>query len=972
MNEQNTLFHDFAYEWITREHGLPSHQIHQMLFLERMLWLATPNGLAVFDGEQVRVLDQKNGLLTHGIRGLARDGDYILVCSDIGVDILDAKSMNLVTNISTVDLGLGCCEGAMKVSSNNYILACANGLRIWDTQSQQLKLLNSPVDDDFIVNMVCFDQNTILIQSKNSGLWLYQEDKFQPFVRKALAKYGTPKKIFQQQGFIWLITDSFVIQLDTDFHIIESIALPKDFEDTRAVYYTDIGELYLANSRSLIVMTSQQGQWQINRLINDDVLVNTMSQDTYGNLWIATDFSGLMKVSALTRWITCYRSERKNSILSIQSFSPLLLPIDDINHLEDAEVENHLLVGGTGYSFFVPKQLPELSQEIISLRGLSCWDLNYFSDLGFWAATDKGLIQFDSIDQVYVKRLVDENLGAGRCLARFQNNIIYGNVSGLYLYQVKEKVVSPLHGTNQHSIGYVYAIKAINPSSFYIATLGNGVWLYNCISQKLQKAFSSVDLFNVYAIDIDSHNRTIIAADNKVWLIDNESMEQLLQVDESVAAWCAHWHSPTEIVLGTSQGLKLFNLVGKKCSFIIENYPKQKFWEFTTTRSLLKQNNAQYWCGLNEGLQSVNIMELAEKIKPPVPEIKNIECDDVLNSRPGFIELREGSWCLKIRLGSFWLWQEHALHYQYRVVGLHSSWHKLDGSLIELTTLPAGEYILEVTVTSSLAQASQSHQLLKITVKNAHFWGKFSAKASSGFNAAIDKYRTLRQLSSMRHEYEKMEHHIQQRTLELSDANNALSKLNTKLENLSNRDQLTGLYNRRYFFEQLDSEIKRAMRDEKKLTVMMIDIDFFKPYNDNYGHLEGDICLTTVAQALQSNFVRSGELIARFGGEEFIVLIHNTDEINALALANKCVQSVLNLQLPHEHSDCEKYVTISIGLATQVPSYQQGTDSWSVYRQQLINQADQALYLAKSNGRNRAQYQDLPEIQENIDNKPLI
>jgi diguanylate cyclase (GGDEF)-like protein len=969
MDSRDTLFHDFPYEWVTREHGLPSHQIHQMLFLERMLWLATPNGLAVFDGEQVRVLDQKHGLLTHGIRALASDEHHLLVCSDRGVDKLDAKSMTLLENISTVDLGLGCCQGAMKVASNKYLLACANGLRVWDTATSEIKALNSALDHEYIVNMVGFDQHAILIQSKHSGLWLYQQEQLKPFVRQTIAEFGTPKRISQQAGFIWLMTDNFVIQLDSDFHIIESIALPNDFDDVRAVFYNELGELYIANNRHLVVMEKQQDDWQVIRHVNDDVLVNTISQDSYGNLWIATDFSGLMKISALNHWIKSYRSERNNSILSLQCVEPSLLSFDD----SEARILNdHLLVGGTSFSFYLPGQLPSQAIEIVGLRGLACWDLNYFADIGFWAATDKGLMQFDNIDQYYIRRLSDENIGAGRCLTRFENSIIYGSVSGLFRYEIAEKALSPILDNNQSSIGYVYSIKAVSKTLLYITTLGNGIWLYQCEEKKLQQLFQQIHLSNVYAVDIDSQCRIMLAADNQIWLIENDHPEKLLEVEESVAAWCAQWYSPSEILLGTSEGLKIFDLNTKTISFIIDSFPKHKFWEFTTTRSLLTGADGLYWCGLNEGLQSVNLRQLANAIAPPVPEVKSLVSNTKLKKTPGAIELEEGSWSLQIRFGCFWLWQEYSLHYQYRVVGLHSSWHKMDGSRIELTTLPVGDYILEVSVNSSLAQSEQSHQLLKISVKSQRLYGRLYLAVANWFNAMMSKYRALKQLSSIQQNYEEMEERIQQRTKELFDANQALSLLNVKLENLSNRDQLTELYNRRYYFEQLDTEIKRAMRDEKPLTVMMIDIDFFKPYNDNYGHLAGDVCLQKVAKALQKHFYRSGELLARFGGEEFIVLIHNTDAENSLKIAKKCVKAVSNLAIPHDYSGCEKYITISVGLSTQIPVYHQGSSGWVDYRQQLINQADEALYAAKSNGRNQVQcYADtsLENTEINFDEK---
>ena len=177
--------------------------------------------------------------------------------------------------------------------------------------------------------------------------------------------------------------------------------------------------------------------------------------------------------------------------------------------------------------------------------------------------------------------------------------------------------------------------------------------------------------------------------------------------------------------------------------------------------------------------------------------------------------------------------------------------------------------------------------------------------------------------------------------------NHLALKLKTDLlEEMSHMDGLTHIANRRQFDETLLRESQRLARNGKPLSLIMLDIDFFKPFNDHYGHGQGDICLQKVAQALQSVVRRPGDLLARYGGEEFVVLLPETGERGTLRVAEQLRQSVEALAIKHEYSSVADHVTISIGAVSGwAQNHQQA--------EQMLKQADDALYLAKENGRNR-------------------
>lgn len=185
---------------------------------------------------------------------------------------------------------------------------------------------------------------------------------------------------------------------------------------------------------------------------------------------------------------------------------------------------------------------------------------------------------------------------------------------------------------------------------------------------------------------------------------------------------------------------------------------------------------------------------------------------------------------------------------------------------------------------------------------------------------------------------------LQARLLELD--NERIHQLADELERLSFLDGLTGLANRRYFDRTFDRAWRSGMREQKPLSLIMLDVDFFKRYNDHYGHQQGDFCLQEIARSLSFVSARPTDLAARYGGEEFVLLFPQTDNLAARHLAERIINKVRDLQMPHETSDCASVVTVSAGIATVIP----GPD---VDREALMQAADQALYSAKAQGRNR-------------------
>jgi diguanylate cyclase (GGDEF)-like protein len=225
-----------------------------------------------------------------------------------------------------------------------------------------------------------------------------------------------------------------------------------------------------------------------------------------------------------------------------------------------------------------------------------------------------------------------------------------------------------------------------------------------------------------------------------------------------------------------------------------------------------------------------------------------------------------------------------------------------------------------------------------------HLQSAFHAGAMDYINKPINKTELLARVHSalkLKRETDSRK----ERERELTEMAELLDEANKKLTRMSYRDGLTGVPNRRYFDEFFVGEWKHAIREKESISLIMVDIDCFKAYNDTYGHLKGDDCLKKVAETLDKALKRPKDFLCRYGGEEFIAVLPNTDEKGVLEVANRFQREIKKLEIEHEISTANKYVTISIGVATVKPEHTEKTKPF-------VSAVDKALYAAKQSGRN--------------------
>lgn len=207
------------------------------------------------------------------------------------------------------------------------------------------------------------------------------------------------------------------------------------------------------------------------------------------------------------------------------------------------------------------------------------------------------------------------------------------------------------------------------------------------------------------------------------------------------------------------------------------------------------------------------------------------------------------------------------------------------------------------------------------------------------------KVRVFAELHYQKVMYRDQAKVLNEKVMELQEVKEQLIELNSKLVQISTIDGLTQIANRRFFDERLGIEWGRAKREQKELSLLLLDIDYFKQYNDVYGHIEGDECLKAVAAAIQDCVYRPADFVARFGGEEFTVILPDTSFEGAIHIAETIREKVESLKIQNCGSIAFEYVTISIGVVTK--------EAMHTTIKEFIECADKALYKAKNLGRNK-------------------
>ena len=353
-------------------------------------------------------------------------------------------------------------------------------------------------------------------------------------------------------------------------------------------------------------------------------------------------------------------------------------------------------------------------------------------------------------------------------------------------------------------------------------------------------------------------------------------------------------------------------------------------------------DDGRLWFATRGGVASIEPSRIAKNRVAPSVAIENVRADGRSLANAGPWRLPAGTRHIEIRYTALALRDPARVTIEHRLDGFDTDWVDFGSRRsVDYTNLPHGTYNFRVIAANEDGVWSQDGASVAFEIAprfDERLWFRALVLLLVAVTGPLFYYVRVRRLRSQK---EALEQVVAARTAEVEAAN-------SRLERLAREDGLTGVANRRLLDERLEEEWRRAFRMKMPLAYLLLDVDFFKAYNDRLGHQNGDACLKAVAAAMAARLERAGELVGRYGGEEFAAILPAASRADARAVAEHVRADVLGLALPHPGSTVAPVVTVSIGFAWAEPWVGGSPD-------ELVAAADSALYRAKQAGRNRVE-----------------
>ena len=507
--------------------------------------------------------------------------------------------------------------------------------------------------------------------------------------------------------------------------------------------------------------------------------------------------------------------------------------------------------------------------------------------------------------------------------------------------------------------GYIRAIDGDNKGNIFLATYGAGIVLYKN-DQFLPVIANLRDEYSIiYAVK--KSKDLLFGATNYGIIIVKNKIATLYGKESGFPEFSAIALLPEKdfIWVGLDRGLCLFDLKRKK---VVQYFTKDEGLpgnEFTTHNAICVDGENRLWIGLFGGIATIDkesVFRNNVKFNPSL-YLKSVKFkvgkrDVILKTEGGSAVLPYNARDIAFNIDIIWFKNEHSISVFYRLKGYDDEWKKLSeakNAMVFLNSLPYGKYDLIVKI-KTITGKEIKKDLINFVIKKP-WWGNkwfilsmiiFLLMGGMLITSVITYYWTRH----LQFEKERLNRIVEEKTEELRLTNEKLMKKNRLLRELAEKDYLTGLHNRRYAFKAIRFYQKLADRDpDFKLSFILIDIDFFKVINDTYGHDAGDFVLKSLAKLLKRH-TRKSDVVSRWGGEEFLIILPKTGLEGAKKTAEKLRRMVEHLDLDYNGQKIK--FTISVGVASMDLS-RSSTDK-DVER--VLLDVDEKLYKAKQSGRN--------------------
>ena len=927
-----------------REDGLPSGQVFGMAQdIHHVFWFATPGGLARFDGARFQVLTPRDGLSSHGLRTVMADRDgTVWVGSDTGIDHV-AHDGSILASSAESRWHYGPVD-CIHLLGGEVWVGSAGGLlrrhgRNWERFADvSVRAMTRSLRRQDGVSVAWFATADGRLLRQNGGRLDEPEHSDWQCVGKVrcLCDMG--------HGAIVVGGTEGLAEIAEDGRVIARLAHVRTGEGVSAVCRAD-GDLWAGIGQTFCRLRRHDALWEISSVVSSEDGINAIVSDAVGGIWGATDGNGILKVSPLHEMIRPLSLSRRRAALSIRP-----------------GFDGKVLLGGDHFSALLHQGGTASHRTLAALDHHQAWDMVEMPDGQVYVATEAGLLRVSGDGNTSEFAFPGAPVVSRACRALLQRDdeLWVGGRRGLAV--VRDGADAHVASTvDDETLGYVYTLALDNDGALWVGTIGNGLWRENGDRFERVRDEHLTEQGSTYCVAVRTDNALAVAQDDRIVLRHPDGEYELLATsEEPIAGWSLGWgRDPRRLWAGSASGLHAYDIVDKRLEHQIIAVLGLSQWEFTTSRSLHVTDGGLVYCGLNSGLVVVDPQYLAGDIPAPVARAARMDWSNVTPTAAsdGVFEVDTDRWSLRVSLCCPWFLDEQDIRYRYRMVGLEEQWSELsDVPEARYSTLPLGEYRLEVQAFSRLLGYGPASRVLSLRVVDRRLGHSVLLAPFRAMRRIGDAYSGLRRNRALLADDAQLEEEVVNRTAELVRARDKLQQLNASLTQQVTTDALTGISSRRHFDTTLERLLREALAKRHALSMLFIDIDHFKAYNDRYGHTKGDECLGFVARRIEANLYRSADSVSRYGGEEFAVLSPHTDVGGAMALAERLRESVRRLKIRNEGAPGPGLVTVSVGVTTLPGNHRFRPEA--ITPQKIVANADRALYEAKAGGRNQCVFNE--------------
>jgi diguanylate cyclase (GGDEF)-like protein len=924
----------------TVEQGLPQNSVEAVLQTrDGHLWLATQEGLVRFDGVRFTVFDSKNtpAFRDNRVLNLCEDHEGSLWIGTRGGGVIRRKDGVFTVFDKSSGLPHNVIRSLYEDKTGRIWVGTEEGIARFENERFTVPLGLNP--RPYIVMAIAEVDGALWFGTDGEGL-LRLTDVIEVFTEKqGLSDDHVRKLTVTKDGTLWIGGRGGL-----DFFRKGKLGhhpSPKGLNETVSAIVEDRDGNMWIGSRQGVWRLSARG-WSTfteNEGLSNNIVL-TLYEDREGSLWIGTEGAGLNRLRDVkfTSW------GRPEGLAH-----EMLLPI-----YEDREGNVWMGSFGGGLHRFRDGRF----QALTTRDGLSNdFVVSLLEDrLGnLWIGTDgSGVNRYR--DGSFTHYGVRQGLANDRVIGLLEDRegSLWMGTYGGGLSRLKDGRFTTFGRKQGLSNEMVLAMSEDRGGRLWIGTDGGGL---NVLEGGHFKTYTTEQglahnvVFRIYedaeeTLWIGTNGGLSRFKDGKLASVtrkDGLFDDRLWQILEDDAGYL--WMSCNKGIFRVRKGELDDLLEGRTASITSEAYGTSDGMRSSECNGNAqpagwKAKDGTLWFPTTKGAVWIDPKRIRRNEQPPPVTIEEVVIDRKPYDPAKGVPVPPGRGEIEVHYAGLSLLEPEKVRFRYWLEGFDAGWVEAGPRRVAYyTNIPPGRYRFRVAAANNDGVWNEAGATFRFELE-PHFYRAwwFSVLCALGtVLLAGAAYRVhIERLASRERRLQAL---VSERTRELEQANEMLSRF-------SYLDAVTGISNRRNFDDCLDLEWRRVRRDGLPLSLVMIDIDHFKSYNDTYGHQTGDDCLREVAQALRKSLHRPGDLVARYGGEEFALILPGTDAKGALAVAETLRAGIEGLAIPHAGSPTTRVVTVSVGIGSAAPGDHANSDS-------LLREADKALYESKRSGRNR-------------------